>query len=170
MGPYTAALENASTVVIMIDGSIVFRKSIGGREDQALADRKAGEGRAQIMARFTKIPVRVEAGVRDVVVAFVDRSHVLSDENFEKLEEYNGLTGSQAPMDRIAHLRDGIEVAGPFNPTGVSRTPSRDLIFVCDPEERAGVFMREADYGKPRETRLPAAGHRRRDEAPDAVL
>ena len=123
------------------------------------------------MGRFTKIPVHVEAGVRDVVVAFVDRSHVLSDENFDKLEDYNGLTGSQAPMDRIAHLRDGVEVAGPFNPTGVSRTPSRRSdLRLRSQNAAAGVFLLQADHGKPGETRLPAAGHRRRHEAPDAVL
>ena len=33
------------------------------------------------MERFTKIPVQVQAGVHDVVVAFIDRSHVESDEN-----------------------------------------------------------------------------------------
>ena len=135
VGPYTAALENASTLVIMIDGRIVFRKPIGGSGDQALADRTAGTGRAQIMERFSKIPVQVAAGVRDVAVAFIDRSHVETDEYFEKPEGYNGLTGSQAPADRMVHLRDGVEVAGPFNPTGVSRTPSRDLIFVCEPKK-----------------------------------
>ena len=149
----------------------MFRKPIGGPADLALADRTAGTGRAQIMDRFSKIPVQVEAGVRDVVVAFIDRSHVESDENFEKPEGYNGLTGSQAPLDRMAHLRDGVEIAGPFNPTGVSRTPSRALIFVCDPKKTPGrVRLRQADHGKPGETRVPAAGHGGRHEAPHAVL
>jgi len=134
VGPYSAALENASTLVITIDGHIVFHKPVGGLADLALADRTAGTGRKQIMDRFTKIPVQVEAGVRDVVVAFIDRSHVASDEILEKLQGYGGLTGSQAPLDRMPHLRDGVEVAGPFNPTGVSRTPSRALIFICSPK------------------------------------
>ena len=34
----------------------------------------------------------------------------------------------------MANLVDGVEIAGPFNPTGISRTPSRALIFVCDPK------------------------------------
>ncbi len=133
VGPYSNALENESTVIIMIDGRTVFRKPIGGPEDLALADRTAGTGRARIMDRFSKIPVPVKAGVRDVVVAFIDRSHVETGELFEKLQGYGGLTGSQAPTDRRAHLVDGVEVAGPFNPTGVSTTPSRALIFVCNP-------------------------------------
>jgi cytochrome c5 len=132
VGPYSNSLERENTVVIMIDGRIVFRKSIGGAADLSLADRKAGTGRAQIMERFSKIPVQVKAGVRDVVIAFVDRSHVETSENIEKLQGYGGLTGGAAAPDRMAHLLDGVVVAGPFNPTGLSMTPSRALIFVCD--------------------------------------
>jgi len=136
VGPYSNALENQSTVVILVDGKTVFRKPIGGPEDLALADRKAGTGRDQIMQRFSKIPVPVKAGVRDVVVAFIDRSHVETGELLEKLQGYGGLTGGQAPLNRMANLVDGVEVAGPFNPTGVSTTPSRALIFVCDPKTK----------------------------------
>ncbi len=135
VGPYTAALERASTLVILIDDKIVFREPIGGPVDQALADRKAGDGRAQVMARFAKIPVKVEAGVRDVVVAFIDRSHVETDENLEKLQGYGGLTGSQAVLNRMPRLGDGVEIAGPFHTSGISKTPSRALIFTCDPKE-----------------------------------
>jgi mono/diheme cytochrome c family protein len=138
VGPYSNALERDHTVVIMIDKRIVFRKSIGGAADLSLADRTAGTGRAQIMERFSKIPVTVTAGVREVVVAFVDRSHVETSENLERLQPYGGLTGGAAPTDRRAHLLDGVVVAGPFNPTGVSMTPSRALIFVCDPHNAAG--------------------------------
>src|SRR5665213_778618 len=134
VGPYSNALENQTTVVLMIDGKIVFRKTIGGPEDLALADREAGTGRAQIMERFSKISVPVKAGVRDVVVAFIERSHVETSEILEKLEGYGGLTGGQAPLNRMANLVDGVEIAGPFNPTGVSRTPSRALIFICEPK------------------------------------
>jgi mono/diheme cytochrome c family protein len=137
VGPYTAGLEHESTVIITIDGKVVFRKPIGGPADQALADREAGAGRARVMDRFAKIPVQVEAGVRDVVVAFIDRSHIESNENFEKPEGYNGLTGSQAAPNRMARLGDGVEIAGPFNATGISKTPSRALIFVCEPNKGA---------------------------------
>src|SRR6185295_11175045 len=66
VGIYASTLENTSTLVIMIDGKIVFRNSIGGPEDWAL-HAKGPKGRAQIMERFSKIPVQVKAGVRDVV-------------------------------------------------------------------------------------------------------
>jgi hypothetical protein len=135
LGPYSNSLVRENTVVIMIDGRIVFRKPIGGAADLSLADRTAGTGRAQILERFSKIPVQVKAGVREVVVSFVDRSHVETSENFQRLPDYGGLTGSNAATDWLAHLLGGVVVAGPFNPTGVSMTPSRALIFVCDPKK-----------------------------------
>jgi hypothetical protein len=134
VGLYTGPVENESTVVILVDDKIVFRKAVGGPADQALADRKGAPGRAQIMERFTKIPVQVQAGLRDVVVAFIDRSHVESDENISNPAPFGGLTGSFAQASgRMPRLVDGVEVVGPFHPQGISKTPSRSLIFVCDP-------------------------------------
>jgi len=136
VGIYASTLENQSTVVILVDGKIVFRQNIGGPEDWQL-HAKGPRGRAQIMERFSKIPVQVEAGVRDVVVAFIDRSHVESPHNiadpfFDELTK----SCSCAPPGRRNKLVDGVVVSGPFNPTGVSKTPSRDLLFVCDPKTR----------------------------------
>jgi len=134
-GLYTGPLENESTLVGMIDGKIVFRKTIGGPADQALADRKGADGRALIMDRFQKIPVQVQAGVHDVVIAFIERSHVETDENVANLAPFAGLTGSIAQANgRLPVLRDGVEIVGPYNPKGVSKTASRALIFVCDPK------------------------------------
>jgi mono/diheme cytochrome c family protein len=133
VGPYSNALETQSTLVIMIDGRVVFRKPIGGRTDLALVDRQAGTGRSQIMDRFSKIPVHVEAGRHEVAVAFIDRSHVASDENFQFLEPYGGLTGGAAALGRRSELRDAVEIVGPFHPTGISETASRALVFICEP-------------------------------------
>ena len=138
LGPYSNSLVRENTVVIMIDGRVVFRQSLGGAADLSLADRTAGTGRAQIMERFSKIPVQVKAGVRDVVVAFVERSRVETSENLKNLLGYAGTTGGNAAPDWLAHLLEpGVVVAGPYNSTGVSMTPSRALIFVCDPKKTA---------------------------------
>jgi len=134
VGPYSNALVREHALVVMIDGRTMVRKSIGGAADLALADRTAGTGRAQIMERFSKMPVQVRAGARDVVVAFIDRPQVETSENLERLPAYAGTTGGAAPTDWRPRLQDpGVVVAGPFKPTGVSMTPSRGLIFVCDP-------------------------------------
>src|SRR5262245_4530752 len=147
LGLYTATLENESTLVIMIDGKIVFRKPIGGPADQALVDRKGPPGRDEIMSRFTKLPVQVEAGVRDMLVAFIDRSHVESDENVAAGFGGTGALGFGAGNSRMPRLGDGVEILGPYNPTGISRTPSRALIFVCD----AKNAERKPDRAKPQE-------------------
>ncbi|MCX5755462.1 MAG: DUF1592 domain-containing protein [Gemmatimonadetes bacterium] len=44
--------------------------------------------------------------------------------------------GSQNGVTVFAHLRD-LTVTGPFNPTGVSDTPSRKRIFICRPMSKA---------------------------------
>jgi mono/diheme cytochrome c family protein len=135
VGLYTSTMENESTLVIMIDGKIVFRKPIGGPADQALADRKAADGRAAIMERFSKIPVQMSAGVHDIVVTFIDRAHVESDENVAGGFNGIGVLGFGDGNNRMARLANGIEINGPFNSTGVSKTASRALIFVCDPKK-----------------------------------
>lgn len=140
VGLYTGSMENESTLVGMIDGKIVFRKPIGGPADQALADRRGADGRALIMERFQKIPVQVQAGVRDVVIAFIDRSHVESDENVASQPVFNGLTGSTAVAGRMPRLVNGVEIVGPYNPKGVSKTASRALIFVCNPNPAEELY------------------------------
>ena len=170
VGIYTSTLENQSTLVIMIDGKIVFRQTIGGPEDWQL-HRKGPKGRAQIMERFTKIPVQVEAGVHDVVVAFIDRSHVESPHNiadpfFDELTK----SCSCAPPGRRNKLVDGVVISGPFNPTGVSEHSQPRSHLCLRPECKGRVRVRPSDHGKPRASRVPPAGNRGRGDSPHAVL
>lgn len=136
LGLYTSGLENETTLVVMIDGKIVFRKPIGGLEDQTLVDKKGPAGRDEIMARFSKIPVNVTAGAHDMAVTFIDRAHVESNENVAAGFNGTGALGFGSGSDRIARLSDGVEIVGPYNSTGISKTTSRALLFVCDPAER----------------------------------
>jgi hypothetical protein len=99
------------------------------------------------MDRFSKIPVTVEAGVRDIVVAFIDRADVESDENVAGGFGGIGVLGFGSGNGRMARLADGIEIVGPFQPAGVSKTASRSLIFVCDPRGIQGD--RKKPIGEP---------------------
>jgi mono/diheme cytochrome c family protein len=128
---YTGPLENETTLVLLIDGKVVMKKPVGGPADLELGERKAGAGRAEILSRFQKIPIQVHAGVHNVAVAFIDHSHVESDENVA-----GGFGGGGGRMPAFAR-DDGVEIVGPFDPKGVSPTPSRDLIFICDPKKTA---------------------------------
>jgi hypothetical protein len=136
VGPYSNSLVRENSVVIIIDGRSCFaspsaerriylspiarRNRTSSDHGAFLKDSRSGESRS---ARY--------------VVAFVDRSHVETSENLERLQAYGGTTGGLAPPDWRPHLLDGVVVAGPYNPTGVSMTSSRALIFVCDPKKRA---------------------------------
>jgi hypothetical protein len=168
LGLYTSTVENESTLVIMIDGRMVFRKSIGGPADLALADRKEADGRAAIMQRFSKIPVQVQAGVHDVAVAFIDRAHVESDDNVASGFNGIGALGFGDGNNRMARLANGIEINGPFNSTGVSKTASRALIFVCDPHDTKKP-MSEAACAKQITENLARRAYRRPVNAEDVA-
>ena len=133
LGLYNSTLENESTLVITIDGRIVLLEAVGGPEDRGLADLEGPAGHDEIMSRFTGIAVQVDAGVRDVMVTFIGRSLVESDENVSGGFTGVGDLGFGAGNNRMARLNDGVQIVGPYNPTGVSETASRALIFVCDP-------------------------------------
>jgi hypothetical protein len=60
---------------------------------------------------------------------------VESDENVAVGFNGIGVLGFGDGNNRMARLANGIEIVGPFNSTGVSKTASRALIFVCDPHD-----------------------------------
>src|SRR5215510_104081 len=137
LGLYTANLENEATVVLLIDGKVVFKKAIGGVDDLMLNNRKAGDGRAQIQARFDKIPIQVQAGIREVAVGFVERSRFESTSYLSAGGLGGGAvfagSGGQQPLFRD-DANSFLQIKGPYNPQGIS-TMSRSLIYVCDPQK-----------------------------------
>jgi hypothetical protein len=77
---YTRVVETRHMVVILVDGREVFRESLGGPDDMRTVDRGGAPGRAKVMERFANIPVQVKAGTYDVVVTFIERARIESDE------------------------------------------------------------------------------------------
>jgi mono/diheme cytochrome c family protein len=130
---YTRVVETKHTLVLLIDGREVFRESLGGPEDMKTVDRGGAPGRAKVMERFTNVPVPVKAGTYDISVAFIERARIESDEFVDDLPGDEFSRG-----DRIPRLVDGVTVRGPFNPTGVSETLSRQKVFVCHPKGAQG--------------------------------
>jgi hypothetical protein len=118
----SSALETAHTVVLLLDGTEVFRASLGGPEDFELTERTGPAGSATIGERFMNIPVSVQAGPHKVVATFLERSRAQS--------LYWSDSGAHGRMPRMG---SGIEVEGPFNVTGIAMTPSRAKIFTCYP-------------------------------------
>ena len=126
---YSFAVETPHTLLILIDGREVFRRSLGGTEDLRTVDRNGAPGRAEIMKRFANIPLQVKAGVRDVAITFIERARVESDEFVASLPGEDFSRGDRAPR-----IVGGVDVIGPFNSPGVSETPSRRRVFICKPE------------------------------------
>src|SRR5579871_6146872 len=80
-GLYPRGAENETTVVVLIDRKEVFRKKVGGEADREFVDRGGGApAGAKLMQRFANIPVQVTAGVHEVVVTFIERSRVATDD------------------------------------------------------------------------------------------
>jgi len=134
IGLYNRELQNRTTLVMTIDGSLKFKGDIGGAEDLRAANIAGNVGWQQILDRFSKIPVKLEAGPHTIIVGFIDRSHVESDDNVTG-GGFGFGGGVGAPMARLADPKNvTLEIKGPYNPTGISNSPTRPLIFICDPK------------------------------------
>ncbi|MBN1238302.1 MAG: DUF1592 domain-containing protein [Gammaproteobacteria bacterium] len=132
VGLYPRALETEHTVVVLVDREEVFRGRLGGPEDLALVDRGGAPARAELMERFKDIPVKVQAGAHEVVVTFIERARAATDGPIYGFQPYGGFsfTGEM----RVPRVVGGIEIKGPFDAYGLSRTESRSRIFICEPE------------------------------------
>ena len=84
------------------------------------------------MQRFTKIPVQITAGVHELAITFVERSRAATEDHIFGFQPYGGFSYT-GKMRVPKIIGTGVQVEGPFGVTGVSRTASRDKIFVCTP-------------------------------------
>src|SRR5215471_10153206 len=122
-GGYVRGLEYQHRVIITIDGAKVWEKAVGGEEDIKAIDQKQAPAVAAINGRFQNIPISVKAGTHKVGVTFVARTYAQSDDTLFSFIPGRG-------EDRIARI-GSVEILGPFDPAGMTPTPSRQRIFVC---------------------------------------
>jgi mono/diheme cytochrome c family protein len=124
-GLYPRGMETQATLVILVDGAEVARREIGGPDDLAVADRDGPKGRAALTAKLSGIPAQVKAGAHNVTVTFIERSWALNND-----PTGHGRIG-------MPIIRDGVQVAGPYSPQGLSLSASRAKIFICQPKNEA---------------------------------
>ncbi len=127
---YVRGMEYAHTLVVTLDGAKVFQGRIGGEEDLKAIDQQQASAVAAINGRFQNIPLTVTAGPHKLGVTFIARS----------LAESDDVLGSFRPgsiEDRIVRV-GSVEILGPFNPAGLSNTPARQRVFVCQPASARG--------------------------------
>ena len=132
-GLYPRGVENETAVVVLVDRKEVFRQKVGGDADRAFVDRGGGAPAGEkLMERFANIPVQVTAGVHEVVVTFIERSQVETDDLIAGGTLYHGrLIKGYLRLPRVV---GPIHVVGPYAATGPTRTPSREKVFICNPE------------------------------------
>ncbi len=133
VGLYNRGLQNRTTLVMMIDGKVAFKGDIGGAEDLRLANVMGNVGWQKILSRFEKIPVKLESGPHTIIIGFIDRSHVESDDNVGG-GGFGFGRGGGAPVPNLQGKNPTLEIKGPYDATGISNSPSRPLIFICDPK------------------------------------
>ncbi|MBI2149434.1 MAG: DUF1592 domain-containing protein [Acidobacteria bacterium] len=64
------------------------------------------------------------------MVTFIERAEIETDEFVS-----SGTGGSFGRGLRAPRMIDGVTVVGPFNSRGVSKTPSRERVFICEPQQ-----------------------------------
>ncbi|HTC50411.1 MAG TPA: DUF1592 domain-containing protein [Steroidobacteraceae bacterium] len=110
--------------LLLIDGKQVYQQGAAGPGAGAPGGRDPRK-------RAPPPRLHVSAGPHDVAVAFVQREQPESDDWLQPLNPAGGGFGGFA--ERAA----GLQITGPFDPTGVSDTPSRHLIFLCHPADES---------------------------------
>jgi hypothetical protein len=117
--------EFENNLVVTVDNEVVYETTLGGEEDMRLYDQVQNGAMEKINARLKDIRFAAKAGPHKVGVTFKRRTFAESDDQ----QQMFVLGGGQDRVFRVSSF----EVSGPYNPTGLSPTPSRDKIFVCHP-------------------------------------
>jgi mono/diheme cytochrome c family protein len=126
---YVRGMEYRRTLIVTLDGERIFQGQIGGEEDLKAIDQQQAPAVAAINGRFQNIPLKVTAGPHRIGVTFVARTYAESDEVLHSFRPGAG-------EDRIPRV-SSVEVQGPFDPAGVSDTPSRQRLLICKPATQA---------------------------------
>jgi hypothetical protein len=121
--------EFTHTVIATYDGQKIFEMDIGGGEDLRAIDQVGDPAVDAINARLKGIRFQAETGPHEVAVTFLHRSFAESEGVLGPIQPGGG-------QDSIIRLST-FEIRGPYNPTGLSETPSRERIFSCYPESAA---------------------------------
>jgi mono/diheme cytochrome c family protein len=118
-------MEYENPVVVTLDNKVIYETAIGGEEDMKLYDQVQNGALDRVNARLKNIKFFATAGPHKVGVAFKRRTFAESD---DILQQYTPGGG----QDRLYRI-NSFQIRGPFNPKGLSLTPSRERVFSCHP-------------------------------------
>lgn len=126
-------MEFENPLVVTLDGKIVYETVVGGEEDMKLYDQVQDGALDRVNVRLKNIRFQATAGPHKVGVAFRRRTFAESDDRLQMFVP----GGGQDRMYRVSSF----QILGPFNPTGLSPTPSRERIFSCHPDDGADMQL-----------------------------
>lgn len=125
------AAEHLNTLVVTVDGKLVYTTNLGGEEtgDLRRIDQDQGPAVTDMNKRLQNIRFETQAGPRLVSVAYLFRSFMESE---DELATLNPMGGTER------HLAvTGFNIVGPLKADGIGTTPSRRRIFNCYPRAAA---------------------------------
>ncbi len=129
-------MEYENPLVVTLDNKIVYQTVIGGEEDMKLYDQVQNGALDRVNARLKNIKFEATAGPHKIGVTFRRQSFAESDDQLQILTPGGG-------QDRSYRV-SSFQLLGPFDVKGLSSTPSRDRIFICNPAQRDKAKTPEA--------------------------
>src|SRR5579862_1870361 len=118
-------MEYENPLVVTLDNKVVYQTVIGGEEDMKLYDQVQNGALDRVNARLKNIKFETTAGPHKIGVTFRRQSFAESDDQLQ----INSPGGGQDRSYRVSSF----QLLGPFEAKGLSPTPSRDRILVCNP-------------------------------------
>jgi hypothetical protein len=120
-------MEFENTVIVLLDGTELYRTKIGGEADHKAIDQTLDPAVEEINGRLRRIRFNATSGQHVLAVTFVHRSFAESDERTRTI----ALEGGQERI-QAAHA---LQIRGPLAVSGLGDSPSRNKIFICRPTD-----------------------------------
>jgi mono/diheme cytochrome c family protein len=120
-------MEYENPLVVTVDDKIVYQTVIGGEEDMKLYDQVQNGALDRVNARLKNIKFETTAGPHKIGVTFRRQSFAESDDQIQMFTPGGG-------QDRSYRV-NSFQLLGPFDVKGLSSTPSRDRVFICNPDK-----------------------------------
>ena len=125
--------DRPNEFLVLVDGKTVFSSDIAGKADHELA---VAEGvntvGFSIDERLTSPPIPITAGPHEVVFTWRERANQ-EQNSWQPARRASMEIHNPSGLPRL----ENVVIQGPTNVTGVSDTPSRDIVFVCHPKAPA---------------------------------
>ena len=126
-------MEFENTVLVTLDSKEIYRTVVGGDAHMKRYDQEPAGAFDFINSTLKNIRFTTTAGPHKLGVTFLRRTFAESDDRIETFVP----GGGQERVYRVSSF----QVAGPFNPTGLSSMPSRERIFSCHPDRGADAEL-----------------------------